>query len=243
MAGDADVPSDSSLISSVYLDNAGLDVYRARLLREEGATLVRLRWYGDTVGDETEVYVERKTHHESWTTDTSVKERFRIKAKHVAAFMGGELDMEGHLKKLKSQGASDADIARTRTLAAEVAAEVAQRGLRPGLRTMYFRTAFQLSSSNAVRVSLDTQLRMLDERLPGPQLWSAWHRLLDDKHPVAPHELVDFPYAVLEVKLQDAEPKWVTALLASGRLVQCTKFSKARVSTPPPHDYSFAAAC
>jgi len=243
VAGDADVPSDSSLISSVYLDNAGLDVYRARLLREEGATLVRLRWYGDTVGDETEVYVERKTHHESWTTDTSVKERFRIKAKHVAAFMGGELDMEGHLKKLKSQGASDADIARTRTLAAEVAAEVAQRGLRPGLRTMYFRTAFQLSSSNAVRVSLDTQLRMLDERLPGPQPWSAWHRLLDDKHPVAPHELVDFPYAVLEVKLQDAEPKWVTALLASGRLVQCTKFSKARVSTPPPHDYSFAAAC
>ena len=225
-AADVDVPSDSSLISSVYLDNGGLDVYRARLLREEGATLVRLRWYGDTVGDETEVFVERKTHHESWTTDTSVKERFRIKAKHVGAFMAGELDLEGQLKKLKSQGASDADICRTRQLSAEVQAEVAQRSLRPGLRTMYFRTAFQLSSSNAVRVSLDTQLRMLDERTAGPQPWAAWHRPLDGKHPVAPHELVDFPYAVLEVKLQDAEPKWVTALLASGRLIPCTKYSK-----------------
>ena len=73
-----DVPSDSSLISSVYLDSAALDVYRTRLEREEGATLIRVRWYGDAAGDsnaDAELFVERKTHHESWTTDSSVKER------------------------------------------------------------------------------------------------------------------------------------------------------------------------
>jgi hypothetical protein len=77
-AAQRDVPSDSSLISSVYYDNADLDVYLERLERQEGATLIRMRWYGDTGGDcddEAELFVERKTHHESWTTDNSVKER------------------------------------------------------------------------------------------------------------------------------------------------------------------------
>jgi len=76
-----DVPSDSSLISSVYLDSAELDVYRSRLERDEGATLVRVRFYGDVPGDasgEAELFVERKTHHESWTTDRSVKERCAV---------------------------------------------------------------------------------------------------------------------------------------------------------------------
>ncbi len=81
-AAGGDVPSDSSLISSVYFDNASLDVYHERLERREGATLVRVRWYGDAAGDETEVYVERKTHHESWTTDSSVKER-RVLGAHA----------------------------------------------------------------------------------------------------------------------------------------------------------------
>ena len=73
-----DVPSDSSLISSVYLDSPGLEVYSSRLARAEGATLIRVRWYGDSGGDaepDAELFVERKTHHESWTTDNSVKER------------------------------------------------------------------------------------------------------------------------------------------------------------------------
>ena len=73
-----DVPSDSSLISSVYLDSPGLEVYSSRLARAEGATLIRVRWYGDSGCDaepDAELFVERKTHHESWTTDNSVKER------------------------------------------------------------------------------------------------------------------------------------------------------------------------
>jgi SPX domain protein involved in polyphosphate accumulation len=77
-AAQRDVPSDSSLISSVYFDNPSLDVYASRLERQEGATLIRVRWYGDNGGDskeDAELFVERKTHHESWTTDNSVKER------------------------------------------------------------------------------------------------------------------------------------------------------------------------
>ena len=166
--------------------------------------------------------------------------RFRLKGKHVSPFLKGELDLETQLKKLRSAGASEADVARTRALAAEVCHELRSRSLAPALRTVYYRTAFQLSSSNAVRVSLDTQLRMVDERggcspglPPSPAnnkrsgSSSAWCRSLDaSATPVGPQEVVEFPFAVLEIKLQDETPKWVAALLSSGRLVQCAKFSK-----------------
>ena len=74
-AAEGTVPSDSSLVSSVYFDNSACDVYYERLERQEGARLVRIRWYGESAGEDDELFVERKTHHESWTTDTSVKER------------------------------------------------------------------------------------------------------------------------------------------------------------------------
>ena len=150
---------------------------------------------------------------------------FRLKGRHVASLLRGELDLEAQLAKLRAGGASEADVARTRQLATEVADEVAKRRLAPALRTVYFRTAFQLSSSNAVRVSLDTQLRMVDER-DAPHPPTAWCRRLDGATPLAARECVDFPFAVLEIKLQDAAPEWVESLLASGRLISCLKFSK-----------------
>lgn len=138
----------------------------------------------------------------------------------MAALLRGQLDVEAQLAKLQAGGASEADVARTRTLATEVADEVARRRLQPALRTVYFRTAFQLSSSNAVRVSLDTQLRMVDERDAPRSSPDAWCRRLDADTPLAGRECVDFPFAVLEVKLQDAAPDWVEELLASGCVMQ-----------------------
>jgi SPX domain protein involved in polyphosphate accumulation len=37
---------------------------------QEGALLFRIRWYGDKRGT---IYFERKTHHEKWILDSSVK--------------------------------------------------------------------------------------------------------------------------------------------------------------------------
>jgi len=163
-------------------------------------------------------------HHESWTIDTSVKERFRLKAKHIAALLRGELDIEAHLRKLRGGGASEADVARTRALVSDILRAVSTGSLAPALRTSYYRTAFQSSVSNAVRVSLDTQLRMIDERVGG----SGFVRSLDpaSPNPVTPCDVVEFPYAILEVKLQAEPPEWVEELLASGMLTACTKFSK-----------------
>ena len=38
----------SKAITSIYFDNAGLDLYLGRLEKTEGAEAIRLRWYGDT---------------------------------------------------------------------------------------------------------------------------------------------------------------------------------------------------
>ena len=47
-------------------------MYAQRLKKAEGASLVRLRWYGQA-WPPSEVWVERKTHHEPWTGDRSLK--------------------------------------------------------------------------------------------------------------------------------------------------------------------------
>ena len=53
-------------IKSTYYDNEQLYMYHTRISREEGASLIRIRWYDDK--DET-LFVERKIHHEGWIED------------------------------------------------------------------------------------------------------------------------------------------------------------------------------
>ena len=67
---------DSQLVNSVYLDSPALELYHGRLNKTPGAVALRLRWYG--TGEPTLVFVERKTHRDSWTGDGSVKERFVV---------------------------------------------------------------------------------------------------------------------------------------------------------------------
>jgi SPX domain protein involved in polyphosphate accumulation len=62
--------SDSQLTNSVYLDNGRMELYKGRLDKTPGAIALRLRWYGP--GDPKDVFVERKTHRESWTGELSV---------------------------------------------------------------------------------------------------------------------------------------------------------------------------
>ena len=212
---------DSGMITSVYLDNAHLDVYHSRLEREQGATLVRTRWYGDDpdvrgvhglearreADDNSiqgDVFVERKTHHESWSLDGSVKERFRLDRCELAGYLSGRLDIPSILR---GTGAAEAE--KAATLAEEVVMlELRNRSLEPSVRTEYRRTAFQLSSSNTVRMSLDTRLRFTRE---------------DGSTRAATHA---FPYAILEVKLQEASPDWIEEVMARVPVIEVHKFSK-----------------
>jgi SPX domain protein involved in polyphosphate accumulation len=55
-------------------------------------------------------------------------------------------------------------------LADEIQNNIISKNLSPKIRTIYQRTAFQLTSDNNVRLSLDTKLVFLKEVLPGKYL-------------------------------------------------------------------------
>ena len=90
----APMVSDSSPISSVYLDNLpDLVSYHARLRREDGATAVRLRWYGkrDPEDRSSTIFVERKVHREAveQVGDGSVKERVGVPQGQIPRLLAG----------------------------------------------------------------------------------------------------------------------------------------------------------
>ncbi|KAJ3097239.1 vacuolar transporter chaperone [Phlyctochytrium planicorne] len=225
------VPNDPAL-NSIYFDNDDLFLYHNRMRRDEGAQNLRFRWYGKRE-EATEVWVERKTHHEDWTGEKSIKERFPIKEKYLNAYLRGEYDIRQTSNKLRAEGKKKLrDIEDMERLGAEVQQLVLSRKLRPMVRTSYNRTAFQLPADARVRISLDTELCMVRE--DGPTRCNGnWRRNDENGYPfstIPAADVIKFPYAVLEIKLQtqfgQAAPKWATDLAASHLVEAVPKFSK-----------------
>ncbi|KAG8421171.1 vacuolar transporter chaperone [Metarhizium acridum] len=193
-----------SAITSIYYDNPEKwDLYEGRLKKTEGAEAIRLRWYGG-MQNET-IFVERKTHREDWTGEKSVKK-------------------------------SEKAVAEDERLASEIQYSVLKHGYKPVCRSFYNRTAFQLPADARVRISLDTELTMVrEDNLDGRQRsGDNWRRMdigIDWPFSQLPAEdVVRFPYAVLEVKLQtqmgQEPPEWVRQLIASHLVEAVPKFSK-----------------
>lgn len=225
-----------SAITSIYYDNPEKwDLYEGRLKKTEGAEAIRLRWYG---GMQTEtIFVERKTHREDWTGEKSVKARFSLKEKNVNAYMRGELLPAAIFEKARKEGKkSEKAIAEDERLAAEIQYSVLKHGYKPVCRSFYNRTAFQLPADARVRISLDTELTMVrEDNLDGRRRsGDNWRRMdIGVDWPFSqlpPEDVVRFPYAVLEVKLQtqmgQEPPEWVRQLIASHLVEAVPKFSK-----------------
>jgi uncharacterized membrane protein YidH (DUF202 family) len=220
--------TDSGCITSIYIDSDDLSCYHSRIQREESAQLFRLRWYGSQPipSAKSEVFVERKTHHEAWIMETSVKERFSIKAAKVLEYMSGQYDVMAAIDRRVQDGELTAEAAAPlKSLAQEIQDAIVTRNLRAKIRTRYRRTAFQLPSSNAVRVSLDTELQMCNEFQYSS--WSPDQWCCNQAQMATPGAVLNFPYAVLELKLQDeTPPMWVRELLETGIATPVWKFSK-----------------
>lgn len=228
-------PADSA-ITSIYFDNPDTwELYEGRLKKTEGAEAIRLRWYGG-LQNET-IFVERKTHREDWTGEKSVKARFSLKEKNVNAYLRGELLPAAIFEKAKKEGKKSLKaIAEDEKLAAEIQYSVLKKGYRPVCRSFYNRTAFQLPADARVRISLDTELTMIrEDNLDGvKRSGDNWRRTdVGIDYPFAqlpPGDVVRFPYAVLEVKLQTQRgqepPEWIRQVIASHLVEAVPKFSK-----------------
>ncbi|KAI0817615.1 vacuolar transporter chaperone 4 [Xylaria sp. FL0064] len=228
-------PADSA-ITSIYYDNPEKwDLYEGRLKKTEGAEATRLRWYGGMQNDT--IFVERKTHREDWTGEKSVKARFSMKEKNVNAYMRGDLLPAALFEKARKDGKkSEKGIAEDESLAKEIQYSVLKKGYKPVCRSFYNRTAFQLPADARVRISLDTELTMVREDNLGDVRRSGdnWRRMdIGIDWPFSqlpPEDVVRFPYAVLEVKLQTQHgqepPEWVRQLISSHLVEAVPKFSK-----------------
>ncbi len=223
-------------ITSIYYDNPSkFDLYEGRLKKTEGAEAIRLRWYGGMQQDQ--IFVERKTHREDWTGEQSVKARFSMKEKNVNAYMRGDLLPAAIFEKARKEGKKSAKaIAEEEALAKEVQYSVLKNGYKPVCRSFYNRTAFQLPADARVRISLDTELTMVREDNSDGIKRSGdnWRRMdIGIDWPFSQlraHDVVRFPYAVLEVKLQTQHgqeaPEWIRQLIASHLVEAVPKFSK-----------------
>ncbi|KAJ2555077.1 hypothetical protein EV175_002377 [Coemansia sp. RSA 1933] len=118
-------------ITSIYYDNENLDLYQGRIEKSEGAEAIRLRWYGDM--DNNDIFVERKTHHEDWTGEKSVKERFSIKEKNVNDYLAGTFTLDSKIERLREEGKkSEQDLNDMDVLSKEVLNSVRTKQLVPG---------------------------------------------------------------------------------------------------------------
>jgi len=208
-------------LASVYYDNPQhFSTYAGRLAKEDGAQLVRVRWYGarreGPEGAQDRLFVERKTHREKWTGQSSVKERAEMKQHHMVPFVAGRRD----LPELEG------DKRRAKLLRAVQGALTANQQ-EPVLRTSCSRVAYQTTDSAALRVSIDTDLRFTKETAAarGP----AWCRAEGTlAAAAAAGEQRLFPYAVVELKVEAGanRPQWVENLLAAGVLLEVPAFSK-----------------
>ena len=228
--------AQDAAITSIYYDNPDKwDLYEGRLKKTEGAEAIRLRWYGGMKSET--IFVERKTHREDWTGEKSVKARFSLKEKNVNPYLRGELLPAAIFEKARKEGKkSEKAIAEDERLAREIQWSVLKKGYKPVCRSFYHRTAFQLPADARVRISLDTELTMVrEDNLDGSRRsGDNWRRMdIGIDYPFSqlpPADVVRFPYAILEVKLQtqlgQEPPEWVRQLISSHLVEAVPKFSK-----------------
>jgi len=207
---------ESDLISSVYFDNPQLQMYHERIGNSEQGkrgNLIRVRWYGKNPNPTVKVFMERKTNQAAnqleYKIEDTVKERFNVSNANLPSYLKGDWLPK---KSSKTEYASAKDIQY----------EIITKKLVSAMRTVCKRTAFQRGKDQSLRFSLDKNLHMIDETT-----WKgkSWCRDMTD--PLNKSDVIQFPFAVLEVKVSGiATPQWVVDLKNSGLIINAEHFSK-----------------
>jgi len=218
-------------VNSVYFDNESMSLYSERIKRSEGAQLLRVRWYGEERPQGSEVlFLELKTHHEKWVNTKSVKQRVSICEKDMRAMfdkskLGQEWTRE-HTENIVLR--ADPSIRGEKlndavNLLLECRHLVVKLRLRPCVRTKYLRVAFQSSESNSLRLTIDRDITMIDERGAPSDSWC----LPDDSTINATSQVARAPCAVFEVKLSGSDdPPFIQDLERRSVIIDGHKFSK-----------------
>ena len=77
---------------------------------------------------------------------------------------------------------------------------IIKKNLRPCVRSMYVRAAFQSPTSNALRLTIDRNVTLIDETRATGESWC-----LPDDAVIDAKMAARVPYPVFEIKLSDSE--------------------------------------
>lgn len=119
-------------ITSIYLDNSDLELYNAKVDKEDGAQVIRLRWYGSTK-DTNKIYVERKIQQEE--DKGELKDRFMLKEKYIKDYLDGSQDgIQKAANKIRAKHSSSAqgEADAFEHLATELQDVIKSKNLQPG---------------------------------------------------------------------------------------------------------------
>lgn len=232
-----DAPQADPSITSLYFDNQQFALYSQKLDQKVDATSMRVRWSGQ-LADKPELVLEQKN---TSADGSSEEKRFAIKDKFIQPFLEGEYHMEKNVQKLERQGQPAQAVADYQHVVQDMQTFIKENDLKPVLRANYTRTAFQKPLDDRVRISIDTDLVFIREddfetsrpcRQP-----DSWHRTdIDSSRMEYPFpnvnqgEISRFPFAVLDIKVNDSAgkktPQWIEDLMASHLLHKAPQFSK-----------------
>lgn len=165
------------------------------------------------ISDTTDIYFEKKIHHESWLHNKGsfAKDRFSIKLPQV----------NNYITNGQYHGTS-------KELASSINQSMHQQNLKSTLRCYHHRTTYHQEQSQ-FRVSLDTKVTFMKELGP------TWRRNdIGESYPfdhLTKNEVYFFPYAVLETKFTGDftsfnSPEWLNQLLESQLVYEVPYFSK-----------------
>jgi SPX domain protein involved in polyphosphate accumulation len=150
--GDKLWDSLATVITSIYFDSEDMSLYKERIVRAEGAQLLRARWYGTTMptGDKI-IFVELKTHHEKWVANKSVKERASIQERDMVNFLRPvrwkTVDAEQMIFRAKPKLKAE-ELPKAIDLLLRMHNLVVRHKLTACVRSVYDRAAFQSSTNN-----------------------------------------------------------------------------------------------
>lgn len=212
-------------ISSVYFDSPTMNMYKERIARHEGAQLFRVRWYGSKPEQNEVVFLELKTHHEMWINTKSVKERVNVQEKDMTKLLAREewtLQDAKHIVLAASPTLTGEALDKATNLLLTMHQLVLEQNLRPCVRSVYVRAAFQSTKNNDLRLTIDRNITLIDETSTPEGAWC-----LPDDAIIEASMVSRAPYPVFEVKLAGSEmPEVIHQLLDDGVIREAAKFSK-----------------
>ncbi|SOV12391.1 vacuolar transporter chaperone, putative [Plasmodium gaboni] len=113
-------------------------------------------------------------------------------------------------------------IKKNMKLAKDIQRMILKNKLEPIIRTSYLRSAFQSHNNNSIRISIDTNISMLNEYVHKRKNWC---RLSEEA--LRKNEIIRLNYSIVEIKLKtDNMPIWITNILNNNESINAYKYSK-----------------